>query len=418
MNLIISFCYDLLLHLYVLVSLPAIFLRYGKYRGTLLKKLGFGFPKIDKKERKLVWVHAVSLGETKVAALLINKLKQLDPPPLVLLTSSTKTGLAEGALSEADVCAFLPLDISYVISPIVRRIAPDLVLATETDFWLHFQMAAKKSGAKICVINGKLSERSFKRFSRLKAFSGRLFLPIDHFFVQGELYKRRFLQLGVTEDRLTIAGNLKLDSPIGRENGPYLKTLLTLSTEPILTLGSTHYPEEALLLDALEEVWQRHPDLKVLLVPRHPERFDEVARLLTTRGLPFVRLSEKRALGDARVVLVDAMGVLKSCYQISTLAFVGGSLTPKVGGHNILEPGLYGKPVLFGSYMHSQPDFLELALSNNVGLRLEPERLADGICALLADPRLCAQMGENGRALYRSARGALEQIFSALRPLL
>jgi 3-deoxy-D-manno-octulosonic-acid transferase len=415
-----GFLYAIGLHVYACASLPKIFLNPKKYRGNFLRRLGFSFPKIEKGDRQLIWVHAVSLGETKAILPLIQRLKSEESPPLILLSTSTQTGFEEGRKHDriVDYHVFLPFDFSYVIRPIVKQVAPDVLLLTETDFWYNFQDAAKKLGAKILLINGKISERSFNRLAKFPFLARRLLSPLDHFFVQGEVYRKRFAELSVAPSRLSVTGNIKLDSSINLIDISQFKQQLKLDLQPVLTLGSTHDPEEKIWCAALKKIWQEFPHLKVLLVPRHPERFDTVAKYLENEKIPFSRLSQKGTFQTSSILLVDAMGILRSCYQISTLTFVGGSLTPKVGGHNILEPSFYGKPVLFGPYMYSQPDLLELAKNFHAGLQITEETLVPTVQKLLKAPELASQIGRNGEQLINTSRGALEKTFSSLIHLL
>jgi 3-deoxy-D-manno-octulosonic-acid transferase len=419
--MIFTCLYNLCLHLYVCISLPSIIRRWGKYKHNLTKRLGKGFPSIAKNGRQLIWIHAVSLGETKAVAPLIKKFKELKNPPLILLSTTTETGHTEGLKSapSADFHLFLPFDFNYIIGPIIRRTKPDIVILTETDFWYNFQTAARKNGARLIVINGKLSERSTHRLTWMPFLARRLFDPIDHFYLQGELYQKRFAAVGIPLSKLTVIGNIKLDTPLSTCDVPALKTKLGLTPQQqILTLGSTHDPEEKIWIEALKQLWLDFPELKVLLVPRHPERFDTVAGLLEAAHIPYARWREEGTLKNVRVLLIDAMGVLRDCYQISDIAFVGGSLTPKVGGHNILEPSFYGKPVLFGPHMHTQPDLLDLALSYQAGIQVTVEELIPTLKDLLSHSERRHQIGSNGYTLTTQARGALDKTYHALLPLL
>ena len=384
--------YDLGIYLIILGS----YLR-KKSRKQFFKRLGFGFPKIDKKERQLIWVHAVSLGETRAVAPLIRRLKSDLSNPLILLTTVTATGHEEGtrAIPEADYHLFLPFDLPYLITPIVKRVKPDLVVLVETDFWLHFQRAAKKAGSKIVLVNGKLSHRSFEHFCRFPRFARKLFSPIDHFSLQGKIYAKRFIAIGIPPEKITVTGNIKLD---GLSEDKALDLPIT-KEDLVVTLGSTHDPEEKLLLNALKPLFPKFPNLKILLVPRHPERFSEVRKLLDDLLSPAER---------ERVILVDKMGVLRSCYRRSALAFVGGSLTSKVGGHNILEPSYFGVPVLYGPYMHSQPDFLDLIQSYQAGVQVTKETLTQTLSELLHSRAKRQQLGANGHRLVQESSGALE----------
>ncbi len=418
--MIFNALYNLGLHLYVCASLPRIFCNWSKYKKTFRKRLGKDFPHISKNGRQLIWIHAVSLGETKAVAPLVKKLKELPNPPLILLSTTTETGHAEGLKNAplADYHVFLPFDFSYIIGPIIAQVKPDFVILTETDFWYNFQTAAKKAGAQLLVINGKLSERTFRRYTKLHFLTAKLLKPIDHFYLQGELYKKRFAALGIPLSKLAVTGNIKLDTTIETCDTAALKKELGLLNQPVLTLGSTHDPEEKIWIDALKKLWLHFPQLKVLLVPRHPERFNTVASLLDTAAIPYSRWSLGGSFENTSVILVDMMGVLRDCYQISDITFVGGSFTPRVGGHNILEPGFYGKPVLFGTYMHTQPDLLDLVLSYQSGLQITPEEIVPTLSALLSDPNRLTTLGAAGKNLTTDSRGALDKTCHALFPLL
>ncbi len=412
-----GFFYDIAVHLFVLWNLPRIFFNWKKYSGILGARLGIGFPKIEKGERKLIWVHAVSMGETRAVLPLIKKLKAVPNSPLVILSTVTKTGHEEGKKGLADWAVYLPFDFRYIIRPIMRRIRPDLVILTETDFWYHFQDAAKNEGAQLVVVNAKISERSYCRYKKFPFFVRHLLNPVDHFYVQGPLYEERLRNLGIADSKIEVTGNIKLDADVDLPKGP-TKEQLGLSDKYVITLGSTHAPEERLWIEALKKLWHTHANIKVLIVPRHPERFNEVANLLEQAGLDYARWSQKGTLFGRDVLLVDAMGVLKTCYQLSDLAFVGGSFTPQVGGHNILEPSFYGKPVVFGPYLHSQPDLLDLMRSYQAGLQIMPEDIVSTVNQLMESSALSSNLGKNGLKLVSESRGALEKTFHSLQPLL
>jgi len=406
--------YDLGIHLFAFFK---VLFNWKKYRGIVGPRMGNGFPKIEKGERSLVWVHAVSMGETKAIAPLIKKIKSQPNAPIVILSTVTQTGHEEGKKSAADYAVYLPFDFRYVIRPIVRRVRPDLVILTETDFWYHFQDEVKKRGGKLVVVNAKLSERSFLRYQKFPSFVNRLLQPVDHFYVQGPLYEEHLKKLGIPPEKISVTGNIKLDAAVEVAKSP-TKEQLGLDDQFVITLGSTHAPEERLWIEALKRLWQSHSNIKVLIVPRHPERFNEVAQLLDEERLAYARWSQKGTLHARDVLLVDAMGVLKTCYQLSDLAFVGGSFTSKVGGHNILEPSVYGKPVLFGPYMHSQPDLLDLMRSYRAGLQIMPEDIVSTVSQCIASPSLVQLLGENGLKLMSESRGALDKTFDSLQPLL
>lgn len=404
-----SFLYNALLHLLALPVLGKMgieMVRTHKYRSNFLARLGVGFPSLSKGDKKLIWVHAVSVGEVKAVAPLVHALKR--EGYMVLLSTVTETGFRESkrSVAEADAHAYLPFDLPYIIRPIVRRLQPDQVLLTETDFWFNFQDAAQRMGAKLVLINGKLSERSMRRYAQLPLFSKHLIHAFDKLLVQGDLYASRFRRLGVPAAKVKVTGNLKLDG-MGKEEGILTRAALQFEG-PLLTLGSTHDPEEKVWIEALVEIWKHCPSLRVLLVPRHPERFEQVARILAAAQISFHRFSRQPYFGEAQLLLVDTMGLLRQCYKISTLAFVGGSLA-RIGGHNILEPAYYGVPVLYGPHMEKQPDLLDLMRRYQAGVCVTRGELVSETLELLFHEERARQMGERGMQMVQESQGALEE---------
>jgi len=414
--------YDFFLLLIGIIALPKLLYQmafHKKYRNSLKQRVGIGFPEINKGKKTLIWVHAVSMGETKAIAALAKKLKKRSENVILLFSTVTETGLAEGkkSIPEADYHVFLPFDFNWIIKPIVKRVKPDRVILCETDFWYNFLNASKVEGAHLSVVNGKISVNSLKRFLKFPSFSRKLFSLIDSYCVQSNHYKERFLQLGIPEEKITVTGNIKFDSSFPKLSKEELNNWkLKLGIQPddhVLVAGSTHDPEEKIILEACEKVWKTDPKLKVLIVPRHPERFDEVAQLLKKRGIEFSRYSEKSSR-ETPVVLVDAMGVLRQCYQSATLAVVAGSYTPKVGGHNIVEPCWYGVPVLFGPHLHSQPELLELVKEYQAGIQVDSSQLSHAIERLLLDTEQRKSLGQAGSRLVADLKGATDRTINAL----
>jgi len=396
----------------------------GKYGESLSQKLGFGLPTISKEGRFLVWVHAVSVGETKAVTSLIRSLKKEYSNPLIIVSSVTETGHAEAkrVLSCADFHIYLPFDFSWIIGPVVKKFAPDLIVISETDFWYNFLKSAKTSGALIALVNGKMSKRSAFRYSLIKGFSKKIFSLFDLLCLQSDHYLARFKEMGIDDTRIVITGNLKLDDEypeVPKDELTTWKGKLGINpTDKVVVIGSTHAPEERRLIERLETVWLKYPDLKVVLVPRHPERFDSVADVLEKLGIPFVRLSTiNKKQDNVKVVLIDAMGLLRQCYQFADVAIVAGSFTEKVGGHNIVEPCYYGVPVLFGPHMETQPDLLKLVKNFGAGLQVKEEEIAAQVLTLLADDRKRSRLGKAGLTLVKNAQGATLRTLNALSSL-
>lgn len=423
--------YDLILFVTALFSAPRIIYQmiyHKKYRKSLLQRFGRNFPKIEKKGKKLIWVHGVSMGEVKAVASLAKELKKQEDAILVFSTA-TETGYVESQKStpEADHHVFLPFDFNTIVAPIVKKVKPDLVVLCETDFWYNFLRVCKKEGAKVALVNGKLSEKSLARFLFFRAFSKKLFSFIDLFCVQSSHYEERFKELHIPEKKIVVTGNIKFDGHfpemIPEEVETWKEKLGILGDDLVFVAGSTHDPEEKLLIETLKSLWQEFPHLKTLLVPRHPERFDEVAHLLQKNGIAFERYSSliKRSEPTqklAKIVLMDAMGLLRQCYQLADLAFVAGSFTPRVGGHNIIEPSWYGVPVLFGPYMHTQPELLELVQQYQAGIQVGPEQLVEVMRALFQNPEERQILGKRGVQLVTDLKGATKKTLKEVSQLI
>lgn len=389
-----------ILYTLVMLLLPLASLFRASSRATLKDRFGRAFRHFKRPKGRVIWVHAVSLGETRAVTPLVKRLQSQGIQ--IVFTTITKTGLEEAkrALPKALLHAHLPFDLPWLIGPIVKRVAPDLLVITETDHWLHFQEAA---GCPIVVVNGKLSKRSFSRFLKVPHFAKLLYGPISHFCLQNSEYEKRFLALGLSPQKLTVTGNLKFDlkaSPL-EDLEKWEEKLGIYPGQPVLTLGSTHAPEEEIFLPIIKKLLLAFPDLKILLVPRHPERFDEVATLLSEQEIAFTRYRQQEA--NAPVMLVDAMGVLSSCYALSTAAFVGGSLTKHVGGHNLVEALVYGIPTLHGPYMHGQPDMAHL------GIEVTEKNLLATLLDVLVDP---------SHSAASLPKGALDQTERVLQEIL
>ena len=372
------------------------------------KRPRFVVPKIGRDKRPIIWVHAVSMGETAAIAPLIEKLHKEYPSSAILCSTQTETGLqtAKEKMPFASAHFYLPLDISWIIRPVVRRISPDLVIITETDLWLNFLRICKHVGAKIVLVNGKISKKSFKRYKFFPNYCRKIFSFFDLLLVQNEEYKERFCSLGIQPKLIESTGNVKLDTtvPLLRELDKYRKRLGIDPADSVIVFGSTHEKEEELALKQFESLSRKTANLTCVIIPRHPHRFHSVARLLKERGHRFNRFSSKRLDPGAKVILIDTIGELTNCYQIAKVAVVCGSFIPGVGGHNILEPLHFGVPVVFGPYMHSQNSLVQWVKSYQAGIQTTHSQLEETLVTLLNEKR--STMGQNGKRLIEEQRGA------------
>jgi len=365
-------------------------------------------PKVPKSHMKpVIWLHGVSLGEIVALSALVPLIRKAYADAFIVVTTMTKTGKeqAKKCIVEANAIQYLPFDILWVIKPFVQKLHPKILILAEGEYWYNLIREVKKTGGSIVVVNGTMTEKSMKRYLFFAPFFYNLFLSIDHFCLQSERYMSRFLSLSIPPEKLVITGNLKFDVPfLSPKNYLPIQGSLNIREEDfIITLGSTHQREEALLLQALLPLQQEHSDLKFLVVPRHPERFVEVKKLVTRYP---------------NAILIDKMGVLPQCYQISNIAIVGGSFVKGVGGHNIFEPIKMGIPTLFGPFMHKQEDLTQLITSSGSGKMVCLEALLPTLKSLLLDNQQLLDMKKKGKNFAQKVMGASMQTWKEIRPLL
>lgn len=400
---------DALLALGCLILAPKMFWEIwhkGKKFPTIGQRLGRNLP--NPQNRPVIWIHAVSVGEVKAAEPFVKKLRETHPNAFLLITTASVTGQEEAkrSLSMADAFRFLPLDFRRIMRKWMRVLRPKYLFFIEGDLWPNLLRSAREVGAKTALISGKISVKSAKRFLLVRPLAKRFFGLLDYALVQNETYRKRFAPLFPNPSVLQVTGNLKFDAtlkPIDRSQwAPLLENL----PFPI-AIVSTHAPEEEEILSALEGL-----DATLFLAPRHPERFAEVAALLERKHIPYIRWSqiEQKREGE-RVIFVDAMGQLPIVYSFSKLAIVGGSFSSRIGGHNILEPCLYGIPVFFGPHMHLQQELSERVLEAHAGLQLPLSNLRAEVNRISSTSGALVQGTQN---LVAEIRGALRATWEAL----
>lgn len=391
-----------------------------KRRSNFPDRLGVrGAPPAATREgRSTVWMHAVSVGETAASVPLLRRLRERAPDARLLLSNVTITGrgTAENALAGVIEGRFyFPFDLPGVCGRFLDRVRPDVVVVVETEIWPNFLAACARRGVPVVVVNGRLSERSFRGYSRFRWFFAPVLRTLRAISAQTREDADRFVALGADPAIVTVGGNLKFDvSP--PETGPSSLSVLLEGEKSSgtrwIVAGSTHIGEEAAVLRAFLPAHRKAPGLKLLLAPRHPERFAEVEALLRQEGAPPARrtaISEgKRRIGEA-VLLLDTVGELSSAYAAADLAFVGGSLVPK-GGHNLLEPAWHGVPTIVGPHMDNFREIADAFLGAGALLQVAGEEDLSAAFARFADsPETFLEIGRKGRDLLDAFRGASER---------
>jgi 3-deoxy-D-manno-octulosonic-acid transferase len=393
----------------------------GRYRRTFRERRGH-LPSGIRSERPSIWIHAVSVGEVLAAATLAEPLKARYPERPLFLSTTTVTGHAVALERSAafDGLFFAPFDFPGPVRRVLAAIRPELLVLIDTELWPNTIRETHRSGARVALVNGRISERSFPRYRRVRSLLSRVLAPVDLFLMQSDLYARRLVEMGAAAERVRVSGSLKFDAAAAAEPGPELSERLA-TPGPLFVAGSTVPGEERAVLEAFAVVRAARPDCRLLIAPRHPDRAPEIESLVRTAGFDCLRRSTMQA-GDwqesRQVALLDTLGELSRVYALATAVFVGGSLEPR-GGHNILEVAAVGKPILVGPHMQNFHDIAELFRNEGAMLEVRGGReLGEAVAALLVDPGRARNLGERGRLLTERNRGVVERTVDALAGLL
>lgn len=410
------FLYSVFFSLFFLVNIPkylwgCFFQR--KYTFSTPYRLGLKFPSFSFLRNQVIWIHAVSVGEVKIALVLLKELKEEYPQIDFALSCVTETGYreAEKSLLETDTLFFLPLDFKWLMTLYVKRIKPQAVIFIESDLWPQLLSCLKQRGTQVFVMNGKLSDRSYRRYKKLDFYSHIIMSKIDHFILQNQTYLDRFYSLGVDLSKLSVGGNLKYSLPLKKSNEEtkqaFKSKLLSGSDKTIITLASTHPKEEVLLLKELSTLIKDRKNLICIIAPRHPHRSQRVKKVCEKLKLSSCFYSEERK-EESQVIIMDCIGLLHRCYEVSSVAVIGGSFVP-VGGHNILEPLFFGVPTLFGPFMHQQFELAQDALKAGVAIQCNPDHLKAYVEDLLDDSLLRDALASKGSFFVDSRQEILQQ---------
>lgn len=418
--------YSALLAAGLLVTLPYWLmqrLRHGKYQAGLSERLGRIPQRLTvQPQRPTIWVHAVSVGEVLAVSGLVGELKKHFPNYRIVISTTTDTGqkLARTRFGTENVFYF-PLDFAFAISPYLRQLRPELIVIAETELWPNFLRLGKASGARIAIVNARISDRSWPKYRRFQFLLKRVLRHVDLFLTQTEEDSRRLAQIGAPKERIRVTGNLKFDVPA--PVAPSIIASLRAAFQqadagPVIVCGSTVEGEEPILLQAFVNILASHPRALLILAPRHPERFNQVAELLSQLGIRFWRRSLWS--GDpivAGVLLIDSIGELAALYSLADVAFVGGSLVPR-GGHNIIEPALYGVPIVVGNHTENFRDIVSLFQSRDAVRVVGPAELPLAFMELISNPAERIALGRRGAETLRAQMGATQRTMEALEYLL
>jgi 3-deoxy-D-manno-octulosonic-acid transferase len=409
-----------------------------KYLKNLRERLGRLPQAFQADQRPAIWLHAVSVGEARTAAPLLAALRAALPDYRLIVSTTTATG-QEVVRSRRDLCdgvCYFPFDWRLAVRRSLDRINPRLVILMESELWPNFLDECRRRNIPTLVANGRISDRSFARSQRFKPFARWLFGHPSRLAMQSETDAKRARSLGAPPERVAVCGNIKYDvrypsnDGIGKDSVQELLERLSFGSAPLIVAGSTCEGEEEILIAALKAVREDSnlANVRILIAPRHPERFESVARFLSESGLRLLRRSAFKCDRDADprfdVLLLDSIGELARLYVYSDVVFVGGSLVPK-GGHNVLEPASVGRPIVVGPHMENFRDIANDLVKRDamVQLRIAPpdvliRSLVEAFKLLLTDGQSAHRLGENARAAVEANRGATDRHLKLVLELL
>lgn len=413
------------------VLIPYFLIRYatrGKSLKALYGMLGGGLEQIAAHrnsiaQQPVVWFHAVSVGEVMAATAVIKEFRQQLPDYRILLSTITETGQDTARRQLKDIASLIfyhPLDLTPLVTKYLNAIQPAIYIIMETEIWPNMLIAAKQRGVKIFMVNGKISDRSFRFYSWGRGVMQPALKAIDAFLMQTEEYQQKVKALLGTNHNVFVTGNCKFDiniPPLTEEERRQIQEKWRIANEArIIVVGSTHPGEEEIMLEVYKTVRKEITQLKMILAPRHPGRFDTVYHLIKNKGFRVQRTSAP-AVEDPEIILLDEIGKLARVYGVGEIAIVGGSFV-NIGGHNLLEAAAHKIPVIYGPFMHQQPEITEIMNSSGGGFQVNVDNLAQTLIGLLKNDTARKQAGELAQQAVSKNRGSTKKSIEIIRQYL
>jgi 3-deoxy-D-manno-octulosonic-acid transferase len=434
----VYFLYSVLLTIGFVALLPRFLfdvVRHGKYAAGFHERMGW-IPSFDAQGKSIIWLHCVSVGETQAARPLVRALLERYPSHALVVSTITLTGqqIAREIFAHDVVAAvfYFPFDWRWTVRRALRAINPSAVLILETELWPNFLRECRAQSIPVALINGRISEKSFRRYQLIRPFINRVLNQLTMAIMQTEADVARITALGLAPERLKISGNIKFDAHIetsAQALTDELRERFEIDDASFLIVAaSTHQPEERIVLEAFQKLRTTMPKkrIRLLIAPRHPERFAEVAALLASSGINWSRRTKPPVPTDAQsdCILLDSIGELRAVYPLATLVFVGGSIS-RTGGHNVLEPAHYAKCIVTGAHTFNFTSIVREFLQQEALVQLPdvseseaPQHLTQVFEVLLRDGKRRRSLGEKARSSLRHSRGATERTVKMLTDVL
>ena len=374
-------------------------------------------------EGRYIWVHCASVGEVKVASLFIEELHKKMPEHKIVLSVITRSGykVANDTVSSVKKVFYAPIDISFFVKRVVKKIKPELFVLVETELWPNLIRWVDKSGAKIVTVNGRISDKSYGAYKFLRFFVKKIVKRVDLFLMREQFDYDRIIELGAEKEKVSITGNIKYDIIISDNIKKYVveKEYFGFnSANKIFVAGSIREGEEELVISAYDDLLNNFPGLKMIFSPRHLERVPLVEEMLEKRNISYVKKSNFLELKDFQCLILDVYGELMKAYYASDIVFVGGSLLP-LGGQNIIEPASLGKVVLFGPYTESFKEPADLLVKSNAGIRVKDAgEMKEIITEYLNDPSQFGQYSVNAKNVINKLEGVTKRTVESVEKFL
>lgn len=400
--------YDILYSISVICYLPFMLLRRKLHRGFLMR-LGI-FPKAIKekiKYKKLIWLHMVSVGEVNAAGELIRHLREFYPDHRFVISTVTKTGnqVAQKLVAAEDILIYAPLDLSFIVRKVVKLIKPQIFIITETEIWPNIVNSLYANNIPLVLVNGRISANSFNSYRLIRFFLKRTLGQFSMFCMQTAQDAKRIIQLGAKEAKVKVTGNMKFDIQLLASS--HQPAALSLSEgERLFIAGSTHHPEEEIVLKVYQKLIKNYPNLRLLIAPRHIERTKEIEALVAKSGFESERVSALKVGNGKSVLILDSIGELRSLYSLADIVFIGGSLICR-GGQNPIEPAIFGKAIIFGPHMFNFADIAKIFLEKQAAIAVkDADSLQQTVSEILSHAALKEKLAHQASELVQENKGA------------
>jgi 3-deoxy-D-manno-octulosonic-acid transferase len=408
--------YTFLLTLALILALPYYLIRFRKYLPTISDR--FGFLKIPQLSGS-IWIHAVSVGEVKAVERLIEQLRQQFPGKPLVVSTSTPAGqqLARERRDIIDHTFYFPIDLPFCAARTLRRVDPEMVIIAETEIWPNFLRACRDRQTRVVMINGRISDRSFGRYLLVRRWLSRVFADYAVIGMQSEMDRKRIQAIGADPNKVTVFGNLKYDVPGSSRPLDSMLAAVLQNCRQVWIAASTLPGEEEPVLNAFAGLRESYPELKLVIAPRHADRFNDVEEIVKRQGFSCVRRTQLQPESFAEVLLLDTIGELAATFQYASVVFMGGSLVAK-GGHNVLEPARHERPIIFGPHMENFRDMARLFLDGNAAIQIQSAaELSPAVGKILSNAQFGSELGRNARRIVEQNTGATDRVLRLLRPV-